>query len=209
MSEPTKEPAPSDDTGSNWGLYLAIGAFALVLGGLIYLALPTAQEPAGPRVETYGPWVFEWEGPFWTTLYQRGEEVFNIRFRYLPQEVDNITIVEGDARLVSPFYLSFDPDMTDESLAYVNVAFSDSTIKLRGLYGEMPMPACTRNDTDPACLAVPVVTCDTPNVSAIVFLEAPEPRLILNGSCIVIEGEGEDLYRVESLMWYRLLRIIR
>lgn len=209
MDEALTEKKPDEPQGPNWGLYFAAGVFLLVCAGLIYLAIPSADEPQGPPVEMYGPWRFEWEPPFWKTLYQRDGQVFDIRFRYLPQDVENITINEGAARLVSPFYLSFDPNMSSESLSYVNVAFTDSTLKLRGLYNELPRAACTRNDTDPACANVPTVTCDTPNASAIIFIEAPEPSLTLNGSCIIIRGEGEDLYRTESLMWYRLLGIVR
>jgi hypothetical protein len=208
MSE-TSEPE-TERGGPNWGLIFAIGVFTLVLAGLIYLALPDQDAPEpGPERETYGPWVFEWEPPFWKTLYQRDERVFDIRFRYLPQEVENITVQGTEARLVSPFYLSLDPSMSAESKAHVGVAFTDATAKLRGIYGETPLPACTRNDTDPTCLTFPAVDCGTPNASAIIFTEAPEPSVTLNGTCIIIEGTGADLYRAETLMWYRLLGIVR
>lgn len=195
-------------SGPNWGLYLAAGVLVLVIAGGIYLAIPD-EALASPDVEMYGPWRFEREGPFWKTLYQRGDQVFNIRFRYLPQEVDNITVHEGEAQLVSPFYLSFDPDMSEESRINVGLAFFDSTLKLRGIFGETPIATCTSNDTDPECINLPAVTCDTPNVSAIVFYEAEYPSIRLDGRCIRIEGTGADIYRAETLMWYRLLGIVR
>ena len=195
--------------GTNWSIYLAIGAFVLVCAGLIYLAIQSDPGPQGPTIEMYGPWRFEWEPPFWKTLYVREGRTFDIRFRYLPQEVDDITVAGTQARLVAPFYLSFDPDMSNLTKAHLRVAVGDATVKLRGIYGETARAACTRNDTDPACLDVPTVTCETPNVSAIIFLEAEEPQVTLNGTCIIVEGTGADLYRAETLMWYRLLGIVR
>ena len=210
MDEEPEMDAPPERSGPNWGLIFAVGVFVFVIAGLVYLALPDQDPPdAGPERETYGPWVFEWEPPFWKTLYQRDGQVFDIRFRYLPQEVDTITVQGTTARLVSPFYLSLDPDMSADSKSYVGVAFTDATAKLRGIYGETPIAACISNDSDPACLSVPVANCDTPNASAIIFTEDAEPSVTLNGTCIIIRGTGPDLYRSSTLMWYRLLGIVQ
>ena len=203
---PEQEPVQK---GPDWGLYFAAGVFLLVIAGFIYLAVASDSGPIGPEEETYGAWRFERDGPLWKTLYRRGDQVFDIRFRYLPQEVDNITVHDGEARLVSPFYLSFDPDMSNDSRVNVGLAFFDSTLKFRGIFGESPIATCTSNDSDPECIGRPAVTCDTPNVSVIVFYEAVEPSITLDGRCIRIEGTGADIYRAETLMWYRLLGIVR
>ncbi|MFT4308634.1 MAG: hypothetical protein ACMXYM_04675, partial [Candidatus Woesearchaeota archaeon] len=108
-----------------------------------------------------------------------------------------------------PFYLSFDPAMSNESRVQAGLAMLDSGLKLRGVFGETPGLACTTNDTDPDCIGRPAVTCETPDVSVIVFYEAEEPSIRLDGRCIRVKGTGTDIYRAETLMWYRLLGIVR
>lgn len=205
--EPLEQPE-KERTGPDWGVYFAAGVFLLVIAGFVALALASDDE-VEDEYHLYGPWRFERDGPFWKTLYQRGDQVFDIRFRYLPDEVENITVHDGEARLVAPFYLSFDPAMSNESRVQAGLAMLDSGLKLRGVFGETPGLACTTNDTDPDCIGRPAVTCETPDVSVIVFYEAEEPSIRLDGRCIRVKGTGTDIYRAETLMWYRLLGIVR
>lgn len=193
---------------SNWWLYLSIGVLVLVCALVLYLVFSVSDPDDNPIVESYGPWQFTWSPPIWKTFYRSDDQLYEIQFRYLPQEVDNITVRGSDVRLAAPLYLSFDPDMSNASKSYVSVAFSDASTKLTRMYGISPIAACTSNLTDPACAGFPQITCSS-NVSAIVFTEAVEPSLTIEGSCISIEGTGEDLYRAETLMWYRLLDIVR
>jgi hypothetical protein len=191
-----------------WATLIATGILVLVGAAILYVSLESPAIEPGDDTVMYGPWRFERDGAVWKTLYQRGEQVFDIRFRYLPSEVENITI-SGEARLTPPFVLSFDPDMSNETRTQVGLVIFDSTLKLRGVFGETPTATCTSNETDRECLDLPAVTCDTPDVSVFVFSEEVEPSITLDGRCIRVAGTGADLYRAETLMWYRLLGIVR
>lgn len=191
----------------NWTLIISIVVLVAAAGLVIWLVTPHASAPK-PTTQSYGLWKFTPQGNFWVTQYNRNGQLYNLNFRYLPQNVTNITVTGSSSRLTAPFYLSFDPTMSNKSKAVVRVAFVDSTQKLVGIYGARPNAACTNNASDPECQGHPSITCAS-NVSAIVFTEAAQPSITLNGSCIHIEGTGADLYRAENLMWYRLLGIVK
>lgn len=191
----------------NWMLVIGVVVFVGAALLVLWLVTPHAST-AGPRVVSYGLWKFTKEGNFWVTQYDRNGQLYNLNFRYLPQNVTDIPVTGTTATLTPPFYLSFDTSMSNQSKAVTRVAFVDSTQKLVGIYGSAPRSACTNNATDPECTGYPSITCSS-NVSAIVFSQASSPSLTLNGSCIHIEGSGEDIYRAENLMWYRLLGIVK
>lgn len=193
-----------------WSLLITIGVFFLVIAGVLWIVFTAGSGPSpdDPIVEEYGPWRFEWQPPFWVTGYRREGQEYEIKFRYLPSEVDNITVNGSNASLSAPYYVSFDPDMSNVSKTHTALAFADTGAKLKGIYGATPFGACTTNVTDPACGDRAAITCES-NVSAIVFTEAVEPSVTLSANCIEIRGTGPDLYRAETLMWYRLLGIVR
>ena len=155
----------------------------------------------------YGNYNFLAQNDLYTLEYQWAGIVYDINFRYHPNNVTHIPIRGPWEDLDRDVYLSFDPYMSEKSMAYTRGSMLDLVQKLTLLFGRNVQIVCTDN-SHPDCAELPVVTCDTHN-SAIVFYESEQPRITLKGSCYEIHGFEEDLFKAEHKLVFVMLNIIR
>ena len=71
----------------------------------------------------------------------------------------------------------------------------------------MPVAACTKQETE-GCIDRPIIDCTAQNASVIYLRDAAPTRIILNGNCMTVQGEKEELLRATDrvlLRWYKIL----
>lgn len=144
----------------------------------------------------------------WFTRFMRpgGSKIYDVELRFGPREVSNITLI-GD---VSSFikdntqnatYISFNP--LQENLSYVALAAADVTTALNKIFMIAAFPACIQNETD-TCSDLPIVKCED-GLPVILIRDAEVPLVVLDGSCIIIEGKNMEIVRAADrllLEWY-------
>jgi len=156
----------------------------------------------GPQIEqyTYNGFTFTQQAGLWHTQWQRGTELYNIRLRYGPREVEDIPLAAPGAgiNVSDTLYLTFDPG---PDLKYVALAASELSLNLKQVFNLSPVAACTVNVSEP-CYDRPIITCENTDDAVIYIREDPEAALLLTDNCIIVQGEGEDLARAaDKLIW--------
>ena len=155
----------------------------------------------------YGVYKFRAHNDLYSLEYQWQNTIFDINFRYHPNNVTDIPIRGPWNDLGRDVYIAFDPYMSERSMAYTRAASLDLVQKLSLVFGRNVQIVCTDN-THPDCDGLAEVTCETHD-SAIIFYEDDTPRITLKGSCYEIHGFEEDLFRAEHKLVYVMLNIIR
>ncbi|MFT4309021.1 MAG: hypothetical protein ACMXYL_00870 [Candidatus Woesearchaeota archaeon] len=155
----------------------------------------------------YGLYMFKAQNDIYTLEYQWMNNIYDINFKYHPDNVTDIPINGPWIDLNRTVYIAFDPYMSERSLAYTRAATLDLMQKLTLIFGRNVQIVCTDN-THPDCVDYEPVTCDTHD-SAIVFYESETPRIVLKGSCYEIHGFEEDIFRAEHLLVFVMLNIVR
>jgi hypothetical protein len=185
-------------------LLLIVASVAFIMFGLMP---PSENNGNDNEFIPYGPYKFRGSNDLYSLEYQWGDVVYNINFKYHPNNVTDIPVRGPWIDLDRQVYLAFDPHMSEKSLAYTQAAMLDMIQKLTLLFGRTAQVVCT-DDSHPDCEGLPVVTCETHD-SAIVFYESDEPRIALKGGCYEIHGFEEDIFRAEHKLVYIMLNIIR
>ena len=199
---------------------LAVLAIALILSYYYFFEDSSPKEPdvnqtGEPNQEMqqiYRGYVFEKAGPLWRTKWRSSKGlVYNLEFRFHPEEVAHIAIEgEQDERINSEtVFLTIDGEDTSETEEYsqLSLAVVEISSKLVTIFERNVIAACTTNSSE-ACETRPTITCETEEAAVIYFKDAPEPRVVLDGNCITIEGKGEDSVKAADKLIYKLLRIV-
>lgn len=146
-------------------------------------------------------------GSLWTTELVFGNQVIKIPLHFSPKDLENITI-EGEVderfRNSSRLYITFDPG---EKLGFIALAVSELTLNLAQGMNIGLIAACTTNSTE-ECYHRPIITCNNTDKGAIYLRDDNEPRVIMSGNCITIQGRNYDLVRAADrllLKWYRVM----
>lgn len=186
--------------------FIIAGIVGIVAIVLFFLASIDAPQPR-TTVE-YNGYTFVQNGSFWTTRLRVNDQLYDIDFRYHPQEVVNIPVegTLGDHFQDEVVYLTIDP--TDERTAensYLALGAVEVASKLTTPFDRIVVPACTVNETQ-SCVGRPIVTCDS-NVSVVYMKLANDTRIILDDNCVTIQGSGENFVKAAELAVFRWLGI--
>jgi len=125
-----------------------------------------------------------------------GSRLYNIQFRYGPNELKDIKI-EGklDSNLfnkVTGYYVTFNP--TGRDFSHVALAVADFNQHMVNIFFKDPTAACDRNETY-VCRTRPIITCDNTEDMVLYVKEANKSRVYFDDNCIVVEGSGLDLVK--------------
>ena len=132
---------------------------------------------------------------------------YNVSFHFNPYETTDIEVSGSldDSFNQKEIFITFDPYGKD--LKHVAEAAGDLALKLVHLSTVTPHAACTVQD-NVACKERPIKTCDSGD--AVIFIqESDQPKLLLKGNCMIIQGKGTDLTRVVDRVlfdWYHILK---
>lgn len=164
---------------------------------------------AKPSIIDYNGFQFEKVGALWYTQWQNGPYVYNVPLRYNPEEVEDVQIIGelsdkfNDAPNV---YVTFDPTQ-NESLKWVALAKGELIWSLIGPLQKNSTDSCSVNSTE--CEGFPIVDCSHKDKSVIYLVPSETPKVLADGTCVVIEGKDIELTKsVDRFLyqWYGIMK---
>ena len=195
-------------------LWIAV-VLMFILAFTVGYVVKTQLHPK-PITETSNGFLFTKQGNFWTTVIKNKaiNREYNLEFRYSPSQVKNVT-VQGDPtnfftllklNNLTAAYFTFNPN---ENLSFLNLVAADSAHLLNSLNGVTLVAGCTVNQTS-ACADRPIITCENQLDKALVIYAkpGPVPKVTMQKNCLIIEGQGEDIIRASTklyFMWYGII----
>lgn len=220
-----KEACPEENRRDNRNLLIAVGIVAAVFIIFIMIIMFYRPEEGVMTIDDlhdanlegeldpsegymYDGFSFVRFGDLWYSQLQKGGTVYDVTFNYDPRSVEDIPVegvltrgfVEGKR-----LYVTFDP--TGDFLKYVAVANFGLSRSLAWAFGYDLTAGCTKNVTK-ACENAGVVLCGDPGKSVIHLKEAAEAKVILNSTCVTVQGAGPDIVRAKDrllLRWYGMM----
>jgi len=156
----------------------------------------------------YNGYSFVFTNGLWNTQVQSpvDETLFDIPLHYGPKDLEDISVVGSlDIGFYKPnVYVAFDP--LSEDMQYVALSAAELSLNLIKGLGVVPTAACAQNETE-ACEDRPIITCD--GDEAVVYIKKAEDTLVsLEGDCVVIQGDGENIIRATDRFLYMQYNIM-
>lgn len=149
------------------------------------------------------------DGLWYTYVKVDPQTEYYVRLHHGPVELEKIP-VEGDIdesfEGVEKVYLTFDPE--GESLSHITLATGEIGTNFVKAFRIGLEGACTVNRTK-ACEQRPIITCDNTDKPTIMFKEDTETKVILDGNCVTIQGEGEDIVKASERLLYYLYGVMQ
>ncbi len=178
----------------------------IILG---FYTLFQTYKPNRYQTVSYNHFDFIKAGGLWNTEWQKGNTIFNIRLRFNPYDVKNVS-VSGifDPGFNKPtIYITFDPEAGN--FTTMSLAAAELSINMVQAIGITPIAACATNITD-ICTERPIIKCGDTNKSVIYLLGQGESGIAARGTCIILLGEGLELLKsVDRLLyaWYNIMPV--
>ncbi len=215
-NDTTKSTNPPDaetikkEKASDRNFAIIIAAIVLLSVGIFVYARFFSSSDSGLEKVTYGGFSFVKVDTHWNTRWQGSNgDLYNLRLRFNPYEAENIPIfgeLGGNFSLANT-YITFDPDKEEFTYGYEALAAAELSLNLAGVFGSNLIAACTMNVTE-ACSKRLIVTCESTNDSVVYIKRAPEARVLLEKSCITVEGNGTELVKAVDKVLYKIYKII-
>ena len=188
---------------------ICVGIFVIIALSVIFFGTKYFYHPYLPTL-SYNNFEFKQQDKFWHTLWQRNDKVYTISLRYNPKEVEDVPVLgvlNNTFNKRNKIYITFDPQANNSQFKYLAVSASELTINLAGPLGKNVVAACTKNFTS-GCASRPIVSCDDVNENVIVVEASGEPKISLNGTCMIFSGAGLDLVKSVDKALYLWMGII-
>ena len=185
---------------------------AIIIGGYFgwqAYKLHKQQEIIDENIKYYNGYKFTKFHNSWLTDVAVDKTLFNLEFRFLPSQTENISMQGALATFSSrQVYVTFDPYVSESILPYTSLAVYDVGSNLAVVFNVEPVAACTRlkNGT---CPPRPIATCDNDTLSVIYIKVADKAGISMTNRCITISGQGFDLVRAVDRFIYSLLGIMK
>ena len=197
-----------DDKPETKKILIFLGVIAIICIAL-FVWIDTSKSKA-PKYETYtyNGFTFTKIEGLWHTEWQQGNNLYSVHLRYGPRECKDIKIYSlsnNSFRINKTVYITFDPG---EVLGYIALASTELSLNLYNTFHISPIASCTENTTQ-ACYKRPIVTCANTNASVIYIRKANETGAFINGNCLIIQGQNEDMVQVADKViwtWYGIIK---
>src|SRR3989344_7596140 len=147
------------------------------------------------------------DGLWWTGVEVK-DRIIKIPLHYGPREVEHIAVT---GKLTSEFnqgdkvYVSIDPEVNYDKYYTLGLMELNNNI-LQGVNRNIEA-ACSRENS--VCENRTVINCESANGQPVVELVVHEkPSVSLQGTCIKIQGSGEELVKSVDLalyVWYKIM----
>lgn len=154
----------------------------------------------------YGPHSFIRFNDLWYFQVQSNDVLVNVPLRFSPKEVENITLygyLNDKFNNATTIYLAFNP--LGSQLTYIALAVGELTQSLTKAFGNEVIAVCDRDCDMEACEACegrPILNCNNTEEAIISLIESEEPRILMKGNCIEIQGYGHEIVRhVDRLLF--------
>lgn len=190
------------------GVALTILIFLLA----VFFGVKYYYKPSPGETHQYNSFTFVKKDALWYTNWQRNDKIYEIGLHYLPPDVENIPVLgtlNESFNNKNRIYISFDPFSDKKSFKYLALAASELSTNLAEALGRQPFAACTRGEQLAACKERPIVTCDNTDLNVIIIKEEEPTQIVLNNTCITIQGKEYDLIKTAEKTLYTWFRIIK
>ncbi len=138
--------------------------------------------------------------------------MYTVPLRYTPREVENITIqgtLDPSFNDESEVYLTFDPVASSTEFGVLTIASAELSVNLIQALNKEPKVACAAEDGSETCSKSPQLTCENSKGKAVIFMKTQSPTgIFIDGTCIVVQGEGQELMRAVDRLLYQWYRVI-
>lgn len=142
----------------------------------------------------YNGFVFVKVGTLWYTRWQSEGAQFSIPLHYGPLEVEDVG-AEGrldDRFNTGKYYITFDPN--GEDFSHVALAAGELGRNLVEGLGMTISSACYTNHS--VCDGKPIITCENTDEPVIYIKESNNPKIVMDGNCLILQGKGKELVKV-------------
>ncbi|PIN85996.1 hypothetical protein COV19_07305 [Candidatus Woesearchaeota archaeon CG10_big_fil_rev_8_21_14_0_10_44_13] len=199
-----------------------LGIFAVIFFGIKVLDKPkivTIDELHTQNIKgeldpdqgyMYKGFSFVYANGMWFTKAVNSNEnrMYSLQLHYGPRQAENIT-VDGDINQFAAFngtYITFDPVGAD--LSHVGMAAGELSIASSTFFNKLVVAACTKNETE-VCSKREIVNCENNNQNPIIYMEeATLTKIVQDGNCIRIQGNGFELARAVDKLIYTWMGIM-
>jgi len=157
----------------------------------------------------YNGYAFVRAGNLWYTQIQRGNILFNVPLHFNPLQLEDISIkgkLDDSFSKQGFVYVTFDPK--DGNLNYVALTAAELSLNLYKALGQNPVAACTE-DITMDCEGRPIKTCDNTDKPVIYIKKANKTGLILDGNCLTIQGNDEELIKAADRLLYQWYGVMK
>ena len=186
-------------------VFLVIAIVVFSIFALITYSEHKKQEKFEEVVQDYNNFRFVKRSDMWWTDYKKGDVVYTIPFRYLPKEVENLSIGGNLTDFtMEKIKLTFSPE--DNHNRFVALATAELTLSLKSVFRADVEVGCTKTNEE-LCPNLPVIDCNSSG-SVVLLRIAQEPKVILDENCIIFEGNNTELVRGVDLFLYSIMGII-
>ena len=209
--EPIEEPVHK---GSGKGFYVFGGAIILIL--ILFFGIAYYMNTHKPQINNetvvYNgfPFVYYPDVQIWKTQWQNEGQLYNIYFHFNPLEAEKVPIYQksplSGAFNASSFYVSFDANATNNT-DYFKIAVAELDLALVKIFERTPVGACSANNSI-ACERRPIKNCDNTEEAVFYLVQQGEPSIVLDGNCVIIQGNDKELVRAVDRLLYHWYRII-
>ncbi len=190
--------------------YIIVSSLVAIFIIVIFLIPEIMPQPQEAEEIEYNYFKFKKVGPVWETLVMNEGQLLQPSLRFLPTEVENITITGklNEKFEEGPVYLTFDPTLEQKEYQTLTIAVSEMGMNLVTGFGREIIPACTKNETD-ACINRSIINCENTEEPIIFFNVTEKEEILLKGNCMEIRGQSFDLTKpVDKVLysWYGIMR---
>lgn len=145
----------------------------------------------------------------WWTVTIVNDRPTHIPLHYAPRDVVNVSV---SGRIAKEFdagesiYMAIDPEYSNKYYTLGLMELNNNIVKG---FGRKPVGSCSRNNT--ICNDYLVVSCNNTLGKPVIELRpVGSAQVILDGSCILLSGEGEEMARAATrliYLWYDIMPI--
>lgn len=177
---------------------------------LIAISAFRSVNPPQPNVAYFNAWEFRKMDVFWHTNYKAGKDVFDLSFKYLPQEVRSIPVFGQPSEnfsLSKEIFVTFDFNTSNDKYKHLGVASAELNFNLLQVLGKNVTNSCLQNVS--GCEARPIIDCiENKSVIRVTLSE----RALINVStpeCITLTGPDEKISMAVDRMlyaWYGIMK---
>ncbi len=192
-------------------LYLFVGVAAIALMFLVIFFVMKNFNPYTPEQVTYNYFTFVKKDTHWLTDWQGKDQLYELGFRFTPFEAETVPISGtlnesfSDRELI---YVTFDPLSEPGSFKYIGLAKAELLLVLNRALKLNTEEGCTQQDNN-ACIEEPIVDCNNSDKSVIYIKYDSPDQIILDNSCITIQGKEFNLIKSVDRLLYQWLKIMQ
>ncbi len=208
--EAQKNPPKTESKAKKIVIKSVIGLALLVVIVGVFLLVRDYSSSTNPDVLTYTTgFSFVKVQNYWVTRITIDDVNYDIPFRYNPYEVENIT-TEGNLidyanayKRYKYSYLTLD-DWDEGGEGYLTMSVNEISKIFADVLGNKVIAACTSENKTGSCYNYNFTTknCENTDEPVVYIKIDEETKLIGEGSCITVQGNGEDLIRATDKLFY-------